>query len=110
MHSDSSAYHLKLTPPDAGRVERVITRPISPRPVAPAVKEAYRKLRAAESGALLRGPIDVLTPDGGYIGTFPVGTTAMPGVFGPDGLAAFIEFDEMDVARVVVRRLPEVVR
>ena len=159
VHSDSSAYHLKLTPPDASRVERVITRPISPRPVTPAVKEAYRKKQAAESEAQLRqaeqagrrltvlgyfeppfypelsviqalsatwegriwvqrrgdewdggGPIDVLASDGDYIGTFPVGTTAMPDAFGPDGLAAFIEFDEMDVARVVVRRLPQFAR
>ena len=56
------------------------------------------------------GPIDVLTPEGGYIGTFPPGETAMPDAFGPDGLAAFIERDEMDVARVVVRRLPPAVR
>ena len=56
------------------------------------------------------GPIDVLTPEGGYIGTFPPGATAMPDAFGPDGLAAFIEKDEMDVARVVVRRLTAAVR
>ena len=56
------------------------------------------------------GPIDVLTPEGGYIGTFLPGATAMPDAFGPDGLAAFIEKDEMDVARVVVRRLPAAVR
>ena len=54
VHSDSSAYHLKLTPPDASRVERVITRPISPRPVTPAVQEAYRKQRDAEWEARLR--------------------------------------------------------
>ena len=56
------------------------------------------------------GPIDVLTPEGDYLGTFPAGTTALPGAFGPDGLAAFIELDEMDVATVVVRRLPPAVR
>ncbi|MDE0260678.1 MAG: hypothetical protein OXR82_20110 [Gammaproteobacteria bacterium] len=56
------------------------------------------------------GPIDVLTPDGRYIGTFAAGTTAMPDAFGPDGLAAFIERDEFDVASVVVRRLPVGVR
>ena len=55
------------------------------------------------------GPIDVLTPEGDYIGTFPVGI-ALPDAFGPDGLAAFIELDEMDVATVVVRRLPAAVR
>ena len=56
------------------------------------------------------GPIDVLTPDGRYIGTFAAGTTAMPDAFGPNGLAAFIERDEFDVASVVVRRLPADVR
>ncbi|MCY3707098.1 MAG: hypothetical protein OXH08_16620 [Gammaproteobacteria bacterium] len=56
------------------------------------------------------GPMDVLTPDGRYIGTFAAGTTAMPDAFGPDGLAAFIERDEFDVASVVVRRLPADVR
>ncbi|WP_420462037.1 hypothetical protein [Candidatus Palauibacter sp.] len=52
------------------------------------------------------GPIDLLTPDGGYIGTYAAGTTEMPDAFGPDGLAAFIERDQFDVASVVVRRLP----
>ena len=56
------------------------------------------------------GPIDVLTAEGDYIGTFRAGETAMPDAFGPDGLAAFIELDELDVARVVVRRLPVAVR
>ena len=52
------------------------------------------------------GPIDVLTPDGRYLGTFATGATAMPGAFGPDGLVAFVEKDELDVEMVVVRRLP----
>lgn len=52
------------------------------------------------------GPIDLLTPDGSYIGTYAAGSTKMPDGFGPDGLAAFIELDEFDVPRVVVRRLP----
>ena len=56
------------------------------------------------------GPIDVLTPEGDYMGTFPAGTVAMPHAFGPDGLAAFIELDELDVATVVVRRLSTAVR
>ncbi len=56
------------------------------------------------------GPIDVLTAEGDYIGTYPVGETPMPDAFGPGGLAAFIELDEYDVASVVVRRLPESVR
>ncbi|MXW17446.1 MAG: hypothetical protein F4139_08780 [Gemmatimonadetes bacterium] len=159
VHSDSSAYHLHLTHPGARRVERVITRPISPRPVTQAVKEAYVKRRDADMEARLRRaeevgrrltimgvsephfypvlaviealaatwdgriwaqrrgdardggePIDVLTPAGDYIGTFPAGATAMPDAFGPDGLAAFVELDEFGVASVVVRRIPAAVR
>ena len=34
----------------------------------------------------------------------------MPDAFGPNGLAAFIELDEFDVATVVVRRLGDRVR
>ena len=56
------------------------------------------------------GPIDVLTSDGEYVGTYPTGATKVPHAFGPDGLAAFIELDEYDVASVVVRRLPVEVR
>ena len=56
------------------------------------------------------GPIDILTPDGRYLGTFATGATAMPDAFGPDGLAAFIERNELDVQTVVVRRLPPPVR
>ena len=56
------------------------------------------------------GPIDILTADGEYVGTYSTGTTKMPDAFGPGGLAAYIEFDEFEVARVVVRRLPTDVR
>ena len=56
------------------------------------------------------GPIDVLTAEGDYVGTYRTGATEMPDAFGPDGLAAFIEFDDYDVASVVVRRLPSEVR
>lgn len=56
------------------------------------------------------GPIDVVTADGDYVGTYRTADTKMPDAFGPDGLAAFIEFDEFDVAHVVVRRLPAEVR
>ena len=51
------------------------------------------------------GPIDVLTTEGGYVGTYPAGAIGMPAAFGPGGLMAFIERDEMDVKMVVVRRL-----
>ena len=56
------------------------------------------------------GPIDVLTPDGCYLGTFPADGMSMPGAFGPDGLAAFVEVDELGVQTVMVRRLPEAIR
>ena len=56
------------------------------------------------------GPIDVITPDGGYLGTFAAGATAMPSAFGPEGLVAFVETDELDVQTVVVKRLPGGVR
>ena len=52
------------------------------------------------------GSVDVLTAAGDYIGTYRAGATKMPDAFGPDGLAAFIELDELDVATVVVRRVP----
>ena len=52
------------------------------------------------------GAIDIVSPDGGYVGTFAAGETSIPSSFGPDGLAAFIEMDEYDVSTIVVRRLP----
>ena len=51
------------------------------------------------------GPIDVVTPDGRYLGSVPAGTTTLPVAFGPDGLAAFIETDELGVQTVVVKRV-----
>ncbi|MDE0615890.1 MAG: hypothetical protein OXI32_15855 [bacterium] len=51
------------------------------------------------------GPIDVLTPDGRYLGSYRTGTMELPDAFGPDGLVAFIERNEMDVETVVVKRL-----
>ena len=51
------------------------------------------------------GPIDVLTMDGRYVGTYPAVSIALPDAFGPEGLAAFVEQDEMDVATGVVKRL-----
>ena len=66
--------------------------------------------RSTEPGTSEPGPIDVLAPDGLYIGTFPAGRLAMPDAFGPDGLAAFLGTDEFDVPVVTVRRLPQNVR
>ena len=186
VHSDSSAYELQITPPQAGGSARVLRRPLRPRPVTDEMEEAYNKIvsnresivnrttgegttyelpkrvfypevsillalsttwdgriwvqrRGEEAGnprssgaidmdSLRRlppgtyelpigpvswstpGPIDVVTADGRYVGTFAPEATAMPDAFGPDGMAAFIELDEFDVASVVVRRLPGVVR
>ncbi|MXW17180.1 MAG: hypothetical protein F4123_04005 [Gemmatimonadetes bacterium] len=56
------------------------------------------------------GPIDVLTMDGRYVGTYPAGVAVMPAAFGPEGLVAFIETDELGVDAVVVKRLPPEVR
>ena len=168
VFSDSSAYALKITDDGGGPIGRVITRPLEPERVTPAIIEAgneRRQARQRTSGGSGRtkmiemrggdgavqnatyelsepaffpelplihalsgswdgriwvqrrgdypdtdGPIDVLTPTGNYIGTFPAGTTALPDAFGPDGLVAFIELDEMGVATVVVRRLRAAVR
>lgn len=59
---------------------------------------------------LEEGPIDVLNSEGGYVGTFPAGVTAMPNAFGPNGLVAFVERDERDAVSVIVQRLPVEVR
>ena len=174
VHSDSSAYELRITPPGPGKAPHVIRRPIRPRPVTREMEEAYNSLvsntasirnpktgeiseyelpkrvfypevsillalsatwegriwvqrRGEEAGKRVRigpaslglfgpknwrspGPIDVVSADGRYVGTFATEATALPDAFGPDGMAAFIELDELDVASVVVRRLPAAVR
>ena len=51
------------------------------------------------------GPIDVLTADGRYLGSLRAGATAIPDAFGPDGLVAFIETNELDVQTVTVKRI-----
>lgn len=51
------------------------------------------------------GPIDVLDMAGRYVGSYRTGATEIPDAFGPDGLVAFIEWNELDVETVVVRRL-----
>ena len=52
------------------------------------------------------GPIDLITPDGRYLGSFAVDATGLPSAFGPDGLVAFVEKNDLDVPTVVVKRLP----
>jgi hypothetical protein len=51
------------------------------------------------------GPIDVLAGDGRYFGTLAPGTFRAPDAFGPGGLAAWIETDELGIPRVAVKRL-----
>ena len=51
------------------------------------------------------GPTDIVTPDGDYIGTLPLDGLRTPDAFGPGGLMAYIERDEMDVPTVRVVRL-----
>ncbi len=51
------------------------------------------------------GPIDIVTPEGDYIGTLPPDGLRTPAAFGPDGLMAFIDRDEFDVPTVRVVRL-----
>ena len=55
---------------------------------------------------LTEGPVDVFTVAGHYQGTLPAGFR-IPDAFGPGGLVAYVQTDELDVPRVVVHRLPE---
>lgn len=169
VHSDSSAYTLKVTLPGSKEVARIIRRSsFLPEPVTPAIQRDYEERNsAAEEGRrqgggiggirrvevlgssgdpsasvgfdieqryyhevpvlrdlattwegriwVLRrgnepesdGPIDVLAVNGEYIGTYRTGAMPMPAAFGPAALAAFIERDEFEVVRVVVRRLAD---
>ena len=50
-------------------------------------------------------PIDVVTTGGEYIGTLPAGEARLPAAFGPGGMAAYIEVDDLDVPVVLVGRL-----
>jgi hypothetical protein len=76
---------------------------------------ALSGLRVAPSGKLWigrtgpvvggPGPIDLVTPEGQYLGT--ITGSALPDAISRNGLAAYIERDDNDVERIVVRRLPE---
>lgn len=59
----------------------------------------------AGAGGDGEGPTDILTPDGDYMGTLAADGLRIPDGFGPDGLMAYIESDEMDVQTVRVVRL-----
>ena len=80
-----------------------------------------RGVRATSDGALWiqrrgeepwddAGPIDVFNANREYVGTFSAEDLDMPVAFGPGGMVAHWEFDELDVPSLVVRRLPEEVR
>lgn len=60
--------------------------------------------RTGEDGGA-PGPIDIVTPDGGYVGTLPADGVRIPSAFGPNGLMAYIETDEFGVQVVRVIRL-----
>jgi len=51
------------------------------------------------------GPTDIVTPGGTYLGTIAPDGLRIPDAFGPDGLIAHIEADELEVQRVRVARL-----
>ena len=79
-----------------------------------------RDLRTSREGTIwvrrgsdelgIDGPIDLITADGRYLGSFTAGATGLPSAFGPDGLVAFVETDDLDVSYVVVKRLPDGMR
>lgn len=51
------------------------------------------------------GPVDIVATDGRYVGTIMGGE--VPDAFGPGGLVAYVETDDLGVERVEVKRLPE---
>ncbi len=103
---------------DAARVAAVENMRFFPEvPVVTALRATWDGAlwvqRSTEPGSNEPGPIDVIRPDGRYVGTFETGIAAlpkMPDAFGPDGLVAFIGADDFDVPVITVRRLPPVIR
>jgi len=51
-----------------------------------------------------RGPIDVLSPEGEYLGTLPAGTP-LPGTFLPGDHIAAVHKDSLDIERVTEYRI-----
>lgn len=66
------------------------------------------RLSGSEPGS--NGPIDLIAADGRYLGSFASNATGLPSAFGPDGLVAFVQTDDLDVQTVVVSRLPQELR
>ena len=52
-----------------------------------------------------RGPTDILTADGRYLGTLARDGLRIPSAFGPGGLMAYVEADDLGVQRVRAVRL-----
>ena len=108
---DSSAYEVKILDP-AGSVTGVVCRPIAPVVVDAPIRRAMQiwVRRHGEDPVQEDGPIDIFSSDGTYVGTFGEAEFHWPGALGPDGLAAFIERDELGVQAVFVARLPSALR
>lgn len=95
--------------PDGAEVERMLGE-MEFADTIPALKA----LRVSPSGKLLvertganvddPGPVDVITPEGQYLGTFA--GIGVPDAISRGGLAAYIDYDQDGVGRVIVRRLP----
>ena len=47
----------------------------------------------------------MLAADGRYLGSYRAGAMRIPDAFGPNGLAAYVEMNELGVQTVVVKRL-----
>ena len=52
------------------------------------------------------GPIDVFDPDHRYVGTISSTDMTLPVAFGPDGLVAVWELEDLDIPAIIVKRLP----
>lgn len=99
--SDSSAYAIRIL--DAsGNVVRVLRRPLPRRPITAAFRRAPGD-PAEEPGQQASAPVDMLTPDGAYVGT--VRKLRWPAALGPGNRAAYIEVDEFGIPTVLVGRL-----
>ena len=61
--------------------------------------------RTGSGGDEATGPTDIIAASGEYLGTLPADGLRIPAAFGPGGLMAYIDSDEMDVQAVRVIRL-----
>lgn len=75
--------------------------------VAGLVADWEGRLWIARSGqdGVADGPIDIVTPDGGYVGTLAPDGPRLPSAFGPGGLMAYLEKDDLDMQTIRVVRL-----